>query len=226
MKNFCENGKMEFRTLDALEPVLRDGIEIKNEEIVVYDVCREEMKKESLRYDLTKIYPANDVMPKDKEGVRELSKTFGHSHSANMAELFEVVEGETIVPMQKNEENSSVVKEVYLIRAKEGEKIVIPPNFAFSNINPNNSASIVSNWVAFETKNQYEIVKKFKGLCYYILEKNGEIIFEKNKNYESVPSLIHLKPKSLPAELEDLEFLLKPEKYADFLTIDSLYEQA
>jgi len=50
-------------------------------------------------------------------------------------------------------------------------------------------------------------------------------VFEKNENYEDIPELVRLKPKQLPEQLSDLNFLSEPEKYNDYLTIENLYEQ-
>lgn len=215
MENFCEKGKIESRTLGALAPVLRE--KTSEEGRVIYDVCRGEKEKDNLRYDLTKIFAG-------KIG-RELPKTFGHYHGGGMAELFEVIEGKTLAIMQKQGAEPNIIEEVYLVESGEGEKFIIPPEFGFDNTNPSQAADLIfSNWISKSVENQYEHVKNLHGLCYYIIQdEKDNMVFEKNENYERVPELIKIKPKELPEELENLDFLNHPEKYKDILTIKNLY---
>ncbi len=145
-----------------------------------YDVCRGEDRRGELRYDLTRIFPGN--------------QTFGHYHFGNEPELYEVLSGQALFLIQ-----SAATKEAYLIEAKEKEKIIIPPGFSMTTINPSpDNELIVSNWVDDKVKNNYEAFK-------------------------TMPEPIKLKPKKLPPELVSLEFLSNPEKYSEVLTIENLY---
>ncbi len=101
------------------------------------------------------------------------------------------------------------------------------PNFGFTNINRDKSKNLLfSNWVDVNVENQYDFIKKYNGFCYRLLKgADGNITFEKNENYKKIPKLVKLKPKDLPKELEDLDFLSNPEKYSEFLTIKNLYEK-
>lgn len=201
MENFCEKGKIEYK--------------------IGYDVCRGEDWQASpageLRYDLTLIYA--------KGAVGELPRTFGHYHTKGYVELFEVIKGKTMALMQKYGAESDIIEKAYLIEAGKGDKFIILPDFGFTNINPDKSKNLLlSNWINVSVENQYDLIKKHNGFCYRALRnRDGNIIFEKNENYKKIPELIKLKPKELPKELENLDFLNNPEKYRDVLRVDKLF---
>lgn len=179
-------------------------LEIKNG----YEVCRGEKWRGELRYDLTKLQP--------------LFRTFGHYHDKGQTELFEVISGQALFFMQSYKEHPDSIEEACLAEAKEGEKIIVPPNFSITSINPNKDKElIISNWINIHVKNEYEFFEKLGGTCYLII---GDEI-KKNENYKTVPKLIKLRPKKLPKELENLDFLNNPEKYSHLLTIENLYER-
>lgn len=223
MEIFCKIGEIHSKKISDLSPVLRDPFFTPEQDGIAYDVCRGEDKKSSasgdLQYDLTKIYPGTIG--------GELHKTAGHYHSGGYAELFEVVEGELITLLQKDSAVDGEISEAYAVLAKPGDKVIIPANYGFCSINPSlEKELIISNWIDTKAKNQYENIEKNRGLCYYIVntekEKNSPI---KNPAYKKVPELVWLKPKALPQELENLDFLSSPLKYEEFLTIEKLYEQ-
>lgn len=194
---FCKKGKIEHKT--------------------GYDVCRGKNWQGDLRYDLTLIYT--------KDTARELPRTFGHYHTQGYAELFEVIKGETMALMQQYGAEFDIIEKVYLIEASKGDKFIILPNFGFTNINPDKSKNLLlSNWINVNVENQYDLIKKYNGFCYRALrDGNGNITFEKNENYKKIPELIKLKPKKLPKELKNLDFLSHPEKYQDILRVDKLF---
>jgi len=218
MENFCKIGKLEFRTIEKLSPALKNPKGFETSEEIIYDVCRAEKWEKKLRYDITVI------RPKTING--EFSKTFGHYHSDNAAELFEVMEGTSFLLLQKDKE-PGVIENIYAVELQQGEKGIVLPNHCFTNINPSKEKTlVVSNWINDDIKNTYDIIKNFHGLCYYVVEnESGNIVFEKNSNYKETPEIIRLKPRELPRELENLEFLNNPKDYAKFLTIDSLYKK-
>lgn len=204
MENFCKNGKLEKK----------DGYE------VCRDVNRRDLPDGGLRYDLTKIHP--------KKGEGELPRTFGHYHTVGFTELFEVIKGNTVIIMQKEGGSPDIIEKVYRINGKEKDKIIVMQNFGFTNINPDSENELIlSNWISKSVENIYEDIKNLGGFCYVAKrDAEGKIFFEKNKNYTQVPELIELKPKKLPRELENLDFLIHPEKYKEILTIENLYDHA
>lgn len=214
---------MYSKKLSDLSAVLRDPFFSPAQDKVAYDVCRGEDKKIStegdLQYDLTKIYP----------GVvgKELYKTAGHYHSGGYAELFEVIEGELITILQKDDEAEGEVSEAYAVKARPGDRVIILPDYGFCSINPSTEKElIISNWIDTKAQNQYEIIEKNRGLCYYITNTGSTGVSPiKNPAYKKAPELIWLKPQKLPKELESLDFLSNPLKYKTFLTINKLYER-
>ncbi len=233
MENFSiskliKNKEPKPRLLSEMRQVLR--AEEKNDK-TIYDVYREIYLTDGIRYDLTFLYP-------DKF-ENELTKTFGHYHEGDMMEIMEVIKGKAMWLIQKYNNDPSIIEEAYIIEANEGEKAIFPPDFGAISINPeNNKDAILSNWVSLNTISDYKPYEELHGACYYALKnKSGEIIFEKNKHYQRVPELIKLKPKELPEygivfnkpllslkeTPEKLEFLNKPEKYKNLLTIENCY---
>ncbi len=123
-------------------------------------------------------------------------QTAGHRHFNNEPEFYEVLSGGAQF-LTQNKDGA----ETYLIEAHENDKIVFPPGFSMKTINPSADKDLlVSNWISDKTKNDYSAFK-------------------------NVPEPIKLKPKKLPPELENLEFLTDPEKYKDILTIENLFEK-
>jgi glucose-6-phosphate isomerase len=223
MEIFCQIGKIHNKKISDLSSVLRDPFFDPTQDKIAYDVCRGENKKNSpdgeIQYDLTKIYPGTIN--------GELYKTAGHYHSGGYAELFEVIEGELVTLLQADGDAEGEIAEAYAVKAQPGDKVIIPPNYGFCSINSSlEKELIISNWIDTKAQNKYENIEKNRGLCYYVIntetEKNSPI---KNPAYKKVPELVWLKPKALPQELENLEFLNSPQKYTKLLTIEALYEK-
>lgn len=125
-----------------------------------------------------------------------LSQTAGHYHMPKLPELFGVLSGNALFLTQ-----SSDAKKTYLISAEEKEKIIILPDFSIRTINPSKDEElIIFNWINDKAKNNYNAFKNLQ-------------------------EPIKLKPKKLPTELENLDFLNNPEKYSDILTIENLYDR-
>lgn len=122
-------------------------------------------------------------------------QTSGHYHLSDEPELYEVQSGQALFLIQ-----SRNVQKTYLIEAKEKENVVIAPGFSMRTINPSSGNNlIISNWINDKVQNDYNA-------------------------FQTIQEPIKLKPKKLPKELENLDFLNNPEKYKDVLKIENLYE--
>lgn len=140
----------------------------------------------NLRYDITIMFP--------KMLGKEFNKTVGHDHpivpgtSITYPELYEVLEGEAIFLLQDSEDDK--IKDVFAIKAKPGNKIIIPPNYEHLIINASNKDLKTCNWVcrAFGS-NIYKPFKLRHGFSYYATKNKGEIEWIKNENYALVPDL-------------------------------------
>lgn len=177
------------------------------------------MKEHNLRYDIT-------VIPPRMLGC-EFVKTAGHYHPAvpgtdtTFPEIYEVLNGEAQYLMQKSEDDK--IKDVILIKAGEGDKVIIPPNYGHLTINASNRVLKMANWVARSFESLYAPIKEKRGGAYFILE-NGIV---KNPCYIEVPEIRILKPSNfkeigleksremygLVRDIKKLEFLTKPHEY-------------
>ena len=214
------SGKSFTRTIKELSPVLFGPAT--GPERVVYEVRRGEVDKNTkIRYDTTTIFP----------GLlgRELPKTFGHYHKGvDFPELYVVLEGRAWYLIQRPQKaNPKIIEEVYLIEAKENEKTIIPPGFGHVSINPENKKLILGNWIGTGFEYDYQTYENLRGACYYLLESKGRqsVNLEKNSYYEKMPELAKVRPREFPKELENLEFLTKPEKYLEILTIENCFKR-
>ena len=213
-----------------MKPVFRNP-EAAGENGVFYEVYRNlEIGGGKARYDITEI-------PQQKIGG-EFAKTFGHYHKGPQSDLYEVLEGYAYFLIQRYENNPAEIKEAYIVEASAGEKVVTPPNFGHLAINVGDTDLVLANWVGF-VEYDYETIKKYRGGCYYVLDKGENIEFEKNPNYKSVPEIKKLKLRDIPEfgikndkkypildlknESEKLDWLVNPEKYKELLTIENLY---
>ena len=215
MAKFCLRGKIESKKVSDLKPVLYSSLA---QDFIIYDVCRGEEEKDGIRKDFTLIYP--------RMLGQEFPKTFGHYHKNQEPEIYEVMEGEVLFLCQKYNSHFLEIKEAYLIEAKKGDKVVILPGFSMVSINATKDESLTANWVSNKIENQYDSFAQARGACCYILEdKKGGLKFKKNENYKQISKLVKIKPKKLPEELKNLDFLINPERYKDFLKVDKLYEK-
>jgi oxalate decarboxylase/phosphoglucose isomerase-like protein (cupin superfamily) len=137
-----------------------------------------------------------DGLRKDLTLLYPGNQTAGHYHFGDESEIYEVLSGQALFLMQDRETET-----LYAIEAKEKDKIVFPPKCGMRTINQSTEKELlVSNWVSDKVENDYSAFK-------------------------NTQEPIKLKLKKLPPELENLDFLANPEKYATILTIENLYEQ-
>lgn len=185
--------KPEIRFLYDLKNVLYDQEWLKTaKNFPVYYIWRGIKKKKDLRYDITVIPP--------KMLGREFPKTKGHEHSNNYGEIYIILNGQAIYLLQKYKNNK--IEDVYVIKAKKGDVVLIPPHYGHITINPASQKLKMANWISKKCKNIYNLFEKKKGACYYYT-KNGWI---KNKNYKEIPKLRFEKPlKEMPKNLDFLK---------------------
>lgn len=200
--------KPEIRYLYDMKKVLYDKKWLKTaKNFGVYYIYRGIKKKNGLRYDITVIPP--------KMLGKEFVKTKGHEHSGNYQELYIVLSGKALYLIQKSKNKkfaeasphltprqSSAIKDVYFVRAKKGEIVIIPSGYGHITINPSKSPLKMANWISEKCKNDYTLFEKKRGACYYYT-KSGWI---KNKNYGKIPQLRFKKPLySMPKNLDFLK---------------------
>lgn len=189
---------------------------------------KKRIKERELRYDIT-------IIPPNTLGT-EFVKTAGHYHpllpgsQMTYPEMYEVLEGEAHYLLQRREEQRGTEKitDVIVVKAKEGDKVIIPPNYGHVTINPSEATLKMANWVARAFSSIYEPIRVKGGAAYFELT-NGEFI--KNEKYGSVPDIRFLKPEDtwikqiklnneaamyeLLREPEKLQFLINPTEVFD-----------
>jgi len=184
--------KSEIRFLYDLKEVLFDQKWLKKAaDFPVYYMYRSVKKKNDLRYDIT-------VIPSKMLG-KEFVKTKGHKHSNNYGELYIVLKGKALYLIQKYKNRQ--IKDVYIVKAKKGSAVIVPPGYGHITINPSKKELIEANWIDEKCKNIYDLFIKKQGACYYYT-KSGWV---KNKNYEKIPKLRIEKPLKKPPK--NLNFL-------------------
>lgn len=186
------------------------------------------IKEFGLRYDIT-------VIPPRMLGC-EYVKTAGHYHptvpgmDTTYPEVYEVLSGEAHYLMQRSDKGKII--EVVLVKAKQGDKVVIPPGYGHFTINASNKVLKMANWVARDFESVYEPVREKGGAAYFIL-KEGIV---KNPGHGDVPQIRMLKPANIKGtglsksremyglvrDITKLEFLLMPQDYG--WLFDGLFE--
>lgn len=204
-KNFLASANMDMELYYMFRDVSKDEEDARK------------IKEKGLRYDIT-------IIPPNKLGL-EFVKTAGHYHpflpdsDITYPEIYEVLEGEAHYLLQRREEegNTEKITDVVVVKAKKGDKVIIPPNYGHVTINPSEATLKMANWVARSFSSIYEPMERKGGASYFELT-NGEFI--KNDNYEEVPGIRFLKSSniekevglSLSKEVEMYELIREPEK--------------
>ncbi len=187
------NLKPDVRKLTDMKDVIYDKEWLKTApDLELYYMYRGIDKKEDLRYDITVI---SALMT-----GKEFNKTFGHYHVGKYQELYIVLEGEAILLMQKG--NWENLDDIYAVKAKKSDVVIIPPEYGHVTINPSNKELKLANWISDEVKSDYNQFRKLNGAGYFYTNDG----WVKNKNYKNLPKLRFEKPlKSIPKNLDFLE---------------------
>ncbi len=227
----------DIRELKDIEDVIFDKEWLKTaENFELYYMYRDLAENEedyekifanNLRYDITVIFP--------KMLGKEFNKTIGHDHpivpgtAITYPELYEVLEGEAIFLLQDSVDD--VIKDVYAIKAKPGDKLIIPPNYEHLIINPANKNLKTCNWICRSFgSNIYKPFKLRHGFSYYAIKDQSSplaIRWVKNENYSTIPEIKFKEPNnlydfkietgkpiySLVNNLTKLEFLIAPQNH-------------
>ncbi|HEY4475760.1 MAG TPA: glucose-6-phosphate isomerase family protein [Candidatus Paceibacterota bacterium] len=243
----------QIRTLEELRPYLKNpqvDSSLKNVYLIYRGVSFPNdngfISKKGLRYDLT-------VILAGRLGA-EFPKTIGHYHETkpgtklSYPEIYEVISGKALFLFQRIE-NQNQAKEIYLIKAEPGEKVIVPPGFGHITINIGLKPLIISNVFANGVNSIYSFFKNHQGAAYYILASDPKLSLsavpyenfaaEKNPAYKTVGKLERQKPRknlalkinlkkplyvSLMENPVSFEFLLNPENFEAELTPRNLFD--
>lgn len=157
----------------------------------------EAIASRGLRYDVTAIRPGTIG--------REYIKTAGHYHplkpgvELTYPEVYEVLHGRAHYLLQlADSENRGRLQTVFLIAAKPGDKVLIPPGFGHITINPGDDFLIMSNWVARDFASVYEPILARGGGAYFELQDTECPEFIPNRRYHFLPPLLRVAVTPLP----------------------------
>ncbi len=184
-------------------------------------LCRSDEKRlieQGLRYDIT-------IIPPRMLG-REYIKTAGHYHpfvpggNVTYPELYEVLEGEALYLMQKQD-----LSDIVVVYASAGDKVLVPPNYGHITINRSSKTLKMANFVARNFSSLYDPIKERAGGAYFFT-KDGWI---KNERCPEAAELRRIEaPQAakiglskgremypLLREPVKLEYLTRPEEHLD-----------
>lgn len=232
LEDFIKNQKPDIRYLFDLREVIFDQKWLKTvpnlELYYMYrGVARSENDKQKiaaagLRYDIT-------IIPARMLGC-EFVKTAGHEHSLvpgqtiTYSEIYEVLSGQAYYLMQhynhrngrKSVQSENLpLRDVYVVKAETGDKVIIPPNYGHVTINAGQKDLVMANWVAEGFQSDYELFRQKHGACYLALAHCRGLIYQApgrdksspyktsinwhpNKNYGPLPKLRFSQPTNFP----------------------------
>ncbi|MFV0479935.1 MAG: glucose-6-phosphate isomerase family protein [Anaerorhabdus sp.] len=114
----------------------------------------------------------------------------GHVHAISTScgqstpEVYQIVEGEAIIYMQEFSDGDA--GECYAVEAKEGDIVIVPPNWVHATINRSSTERMIfCAWCVRDFGFDYKDVRKNKGIAFFPYFGNEEIKWEFNENYQS-----------------------------------------
>lgn len=136
-----------------------------------------------IRYDITVLLPT----PLGQEH----NKTKGHYHSEYKPglcypELYQVLEGQAHVLLQKRDRDR--ITDVVLVRAHEGQIVLVPPNYGHVTINPTDQILKMANWVSTKVESFYGPFEEMGGGAYFVLRSSARPYLP-NPRYGPLPPL-------------------------------------
>ncbi|MEY5110939.1 glucose-6-phosphate isomerase family protein, partial [Salmonella enterica subsp. enterica serovar Corvallis] len=165
-----------------------------------YDVYRglsfaedqERLAADQYQYDITIIMPGTIG--------KERKKTSGHYHGYNDTrrnthpEVYEVIKGTAAYILQKSPDFAAapqelVVDDLIVAVVKEGQSIIVPPNYGHCSINIGDGPLVFSNLAYKPCTVHYDTVQFYHGMACYIVEENGQLCVRKNHYYPRVPRI-------------------------------------
>lgn len=119
----------------------------------------------------------------------EYNKTHGHFHTYMGVEIYTCLYGQGLLVMQRNDENGEA-KEFKVITLYVGKQAEVPSGFGHSLINIGKGFLVtLDNAPDFVKSHDLLPVKTKRGFAYYVVEKKGEVAFERNPNYKVHPQI-------------------------------------
>ncbi len=175
-------------------------------------------KEHKVRFDIT-------IIPSMLLG-RECNKTVGHYHKEaenglSFPEVYEVIKGKATFVLQRRMQDAFDVR---IIEGKEGDVVLIAPNYGHITVNSGNDRLVLANLVSDVFESEYKGIAEMHGGAVYILADGTHVI---NRHYSKF-SITHFDSPPKTPELEELEsqnvyeeFISNPMRF-EFLNKPSL----
>ena len=81
-----------------------------------------------------------------------------------------------------------------VINAKQGDSILVPPNYGHVTVNPSDEVLLIANLISARCKSEYDPYIKLRGAAVYLTQQG----FVKNNSYDEVPDPRIVDPEPLP----------------------------
>lgn len=190
------------------------------------DVKRKEdaalFENSHMRFDIT-------ALPPMRIGS-EFNKTYGHYHEMatsklSYPELYEVLHGEAHYMLQQKQSMvSNEVIAAFLVHAKAGDKVIIPPNFGHTTINAGSETLVMGNLNEWKFKSDYMPYRQKRGAAFYYLqnEKKRNMAYAGARKLHELSShdfnrLVNPQTALKIEEGKSYELFLRNPKLFDFL---------
>jgi len=175
--NLFVDGKAHPRTTRNLREMKKTLLRYSEEfgNVDAYYMYRNVYKAGEMRFDIT-------VIPTIQFGD-EYPKTHGHYHPKSedglaYPEIYQVLRGSATFIMQKRNRDGSV--DAMIVKAGEGDVILIPPGYGHVTVNDGSDPLVLSNLVYDRFDSLYREYAENQGAAYYYLS-DGQ--FVQNANY-------------------------------------------
>lgn len=202
----------EIRTLDQIRASLRDPDCDGPDRVyaIAMDVARlqdrQELEKRMLLFGVV-TYAAGQLGDEPIRSQGHIHRISQHS-GWSPPELYEIWQGKAIIYMQEYVEDDP--GRCFAVLAGPGEKVLVPPGWGHATISASpDEALTFGAWCDREYGFEYEAVRAHKGLAWYPLVQDNNIIWQHNAHY-------------VPGRLQ----VIAPRKYTEFgITDEPVYQQ-
>lgn len=136
---------------------------------------------ENLEENLTVLNPG-------KNGI-EFNKTVGFVHKFPGVLIYRCLQGQGIILIQNSDETGEA-KEVKLNTLKTGVEVEVPTGYAHAVINAGRGFLVtIDNGSKQDKFIDDKLILEKHGLAYYVVDRKGDIAFEKNPHYNFHPQI-------------------------------------
>ncbi len=204
----------QFRTLNEIFSVLYSTEDINiSRDIPLYAMYRGIYNKKDEKIFLQKKIRFDITIMLNINIGKEWNKTLGHYHpiaenNLSYPELYQVLYGKATFLLQKKIDNEII--DFVIAEVKQGEALLIPPNYGHVTVNSGNEILVMANLVSSNFQSLYEEYIKYKGAAYYLLI-DGSLI--PNPNYKKIA-----KPR-----FSYKRFPISKDIYSDFISCPSCF---